>query len=455
MLAASLGAPDAGLLIAVLVLLGLSAILALAETSLVRTTRGRARALEESHRHGARSLARLVEDPERFLAPVLLLVLICQLVAATLVGVVASRLFGAAGVAIATAFEIIVIFVVGEAVPKQWAVRHPDRAALLTAPLVTALTRFPPIRAVSALLIALARLLTPGGTGTSSEPDVSESELLALASVAVDEEVIEREERQLISQVFDFGDTIVREVMRPRPDVVAVESSLPAGAALERSMAAGLSRLPVYAGNVDNVLGIAYTRDLMRAIRDGHELVAVGELARPAHYVPETKRVAPLLREMQQGKFHLAVVVDEYGGTAGLVTLEDLIEELVGEIADEYDVEEPLIESLGDGTYRVSAKMPVDEVNELIAADLPVGDWDTIGGLVLHLRGQVPQEGEAVHWDGFTLVAERVQRRRIGAVRITRTAEEDGEDADRAVAGSYEDDPTGADAPILPVRELQ
>ncbi len=445
--AARVGASDGAYLIAVLVLLGLSAVLSLAETGLVRTSRARARALEEGRHRGARSLARLVEDPERFLAPVLLLVLICQLVAATLVGVEASRLFGPLGVAVATVFEVVVIFVVGEAVPKQWAVRHPDRAALFAAPLVTALLRFPPIRAISGVLIGLARVLTPKGSKHVAEPDVTESELLALADVAVDEALIENEERRLISQVFDFGDTIVREVMRPRPDVVAVEMATPAGAALERAMSAGVSRLPAYAGNVDNIDGIAYTRDLMRAIRDGHEQRPVGELVRPAHYVPETKRVAPLLREMQQGHFHLAVVVDEYGGTAGVVTMEDLIEELVGEIADEFDVEEPLIESLGDDRYRVSAKMPVDEVNELAGTELPVGDWDTIGGLVLHLRGRVPAEGEATTWDGYELVAERVQRRRIGTVRLRRVSPPPSEGEELGESRPGEDDHAPATEP--------
>ncbi len=415
-LASSLGAADAGLLAAVVLLLACSALCSLAETGLVRASKARARALVEAKHHGARSLERLVSDPEHFLAVLLLVALVAQLVTATLVGVEAARLFGALGVAIATVFEIVVIFVVGEAIPKQWAVRNPDRAALLAAPLIAALTAFLPIRLLSSALVALARKLTP--VSKEGEPEVTESELLALADVAVDEAVLETDERQLISKIIDFGDTIVREVMRPRPDVVAIEASTPVGAALEKAMASGLSRLPVYRGNVDDVLGIAYTRDLMVATRHGEEERPVGAVARPAHYVPETKRVAPLMREMQAQQFHLAVVVDEYGGTAGLVTLEDLIEELLGEITDEYDVDEPLVESLGANTYRVSGKMAVDEVNELLGAELPVGEVDTIGGLLLDRRGQVPAEGESVTIDGVELVAERVQRRRIGAVRI-------------------------------------
>jgi putative hemolysin len=422
MLGATLGATDAAIFGAVIVLLALSALLALAETGLVRTSIARARALEEAGRHGARSLVRLVEDPEKFLAPVLLLVLICQLVAATLVGVESARLFGALGVAVATVFEVIVIFVVAEAVPKNWAVRHSDRAALLTAPIVSWVIGFPPVRIVSSMLIGLARLLTPTKHAEQAgQAELTESELLALADVAVDEEVLEQEERVLISSIIEFGDTIVREVMRPRPDVVGVEATTSIGEALEVAIASGFSRLPVYAGTLDDIVGIAYTRDLVRASRSGKERQPVAESLRPAHYVPETKRVAPLLREMQSAQFQIAVVVDEYGGTSGIVTLEDLIEELVGEIADEFDIDEPALVGLGPDHYRVSAKMPVDEVNELLGADLPVGDWDTIGGLVLHLGGHVPTEGEVFTCGEWVLVAERVQRRRIVSVRIEHT----------------------------------
>jgi CBS domain containing-hemolysin-like protein len=406
--------------VAVFVLIAGSAILSLAETGLTRTSRARAKSLDDAGQRGARSLRRLVEEPEAFLAPILLLVLLFQLVAATLVGVIAAQVFGPIGVAVATAFEVVVIFVFSEAVPKQWAVRHSDRAALLAAPLVTTLVRFPPTRVVSGALIGLARLITPGGRSARSAPDVTESELLAFADVAALDEAIESDERILIHSIIEFGDTIVREVMVPRPDVVAVENSVEAGAVLERAIEAGYSRIPVFNQSLDDVIGIAFTKDLIRAARSGKEHCPVSQLCRPANYVPETKRVAPLMREMQAGQFHLAVVIDEYGGTAGVVTLEDLIEELVGEIVDEFDVDEPLIVPLGGGQFRVSSKMDVDEVNELLGADLPAGDWDSIGGLVLAISGHVPSEGESIEVDGHLLVAEKLQGRRIGSVRIAR-----------------------------------
>ncbi|MHB8245442.1 MAG: hemolysin family protein [Acidimicrobiales bacterium] len=414
---------DGLILGAVVVLLAGSAVLALAETGLTRTSRAKAKSLADSHHRGVKALQRLVDDPESFLAPVLLLVLLCQLVAATLVGVVAAHLFGPWGVAAATVFEVVVIFVLGEAVPKQWAVRHADQAALLAAPIVSAVVGFPPVRWFSKLLIGIARAITPGGRSAKSSSDVTESELLAFADVALEDEAIETDERALIHQIIEFGDTIVREVMVPRPDVVAVDADTAVEEVLERAIKAGYSRIPSYRETVDDIVGIAFTKDLVRAVRDGRQHLPVGEVARLAHYVPETKRVAPLLREMQRGQFHIAVVIDEYGGTAGVVTLEDLIEELVGEIVDEFDTIEPLIEPLDNGAFRISGKMPVAEVNELLSAGLPIDDdWDTIGGLVMAKAGRVPVVGETLTIGPYLLTVDRIVGRRIGAVRVERSA---------------------------------
>ena len=424
--------PVDGVLIAVIVvLLVFSGMLALAETSLVRTSRVKAKSLADEQRRGARQLVRLVEKPERFLNPVLLLVLICQLVSATLVGVLAARLLGAIGVLVATVFEVIVIFVLFEAVPKNWAVHNPDRAALFSAPLVDAVIRFPPVQVVSSLLIGMADLMIGrSGKTAVSEHGVTESELRAMADVALAEEVIETEERELIHSIIDFGDAVVREVMVPRPDMVALDAATTVSAALQAALDAGYSRLPVYRRNIDDIVGIAYAKDLMRAEQTGSGGEEVGAHVRQAYFVPETKRLSGLLSEMQEAKFHMAMVVDEYGGTAGLVTLEDLIEELVGEIVDEFDVEEPPVERLPDGSVVVTGRMAVDEAAELLDAELPQGGWDTVGGLVLDLAGRVPREGEAVEVDGLRLTAERVQGRRIGRVRIERTAPVDAHTAE-------------------------
>jgi len=194
-------------------------------------------------------------------------------------------------------------------------------------------------------------------------------------------------------------------------------------AALDIALEAGRSRVPAIEQQIDDVVGIAYTKDLIQAVRSGTGSEPVGGQVRPAHFVPETKRVADLMREMQSDKYHLAVVINEYGGTAGLVTLEDLIEELVGEIVDEFDVEEIPVEELADGGLRVSARLPIDDVNDLLDADLPTGAWDTVGGLVFDLLGHVPVTGESVTSGGLRLKVDRVNGRRIERVSIVPTAD--------------------------------
>jgi putative hemolysin len=410
---------DAGLIAVIVAATFVAAFLALAETALTKMSRIKAMTLAEEGRRSANKLTALVEHPERFLNPVLLLTLLCHLVIATLVGILAERHWGAGGVAIATAIETSVIFVFAEAAPKTWAVQHPERSALLSAPLVSTIVSFLPIRVITRGLIGLSNVILPG-KGLKEGPFVSEEELLALADVAVEEDVIEREERQLIHSIIEFGDTVVREVMIPRPDMVTAEARASVHDVMELAISAGYSRIPVYDQGIDDIVGIVYAKDLMKAQRDDGSERPVRELARPARFVPETKRVAELMPEMQREKAHMAIVVDEYGGTAGLVTLEDLIEELVGEIVDEYDVEEAPAEPLPDGGVRVNARMPIDEVSELLGAEFPEGDFDTVGGLMFNLLGHVPHEGETVDVNGHRLQAERVQGRRIGRVRITR-----------------------------------
>jgi CBS domain containing-hemolysin-like protein len=414
--AASATAADAWMGAAIVLLLFVTMLLAGAETALVRMPKTRAQGLAADGRKGAGALVDLVDDGQ-YVNAVLLVLLVCQLVQATLVGVVADRLWGVTGVVIATAVDVVVVFVVAASLPRTWAVLNPDRAALAAARPIRALVRFPPLRIASRALIGLTNLLLPG-RGLAQGPYVSEEELLAVAELGVEEGVIEEDERALIESIIEFGDTVVREVMVPRPDMVTVAGDFRVADVMEVMLLNGYSRLPVCGDGIDDVVGLAYAKDLMRAERDGKEGRPVAELARSARYVPETKRVPDMLREMQGEKFHMAIVVDEYGGTAGLVTLEDIIEELVGEIVDEFDVEDPIVEPLPGGGVRVDARTALDEVNDLLHADLPEGDWDTIGGLLYGRLGHVPVEGESVQVDGWQLTAQRIQGRRIGRVRI-------------------------------------
>jgi putative hemolysin len=426
---------DAIYVVVIVVLLAGSGVLAMAETSLVRMSRIKAKSLVDEKRRGARNLARLVENPANFLNPILLLVLICQLVSATLVGLVAEDLFGGLGVLLGIVFEVVIIFVFFEAVPKNWAVQNPDRAALLSAPFVSALTHFPPIRWLSQLLIGLANRIIGAASddeGGTHEAYITDAELKAMADVAHEENVIEGDERTFIHSIIDFGDTVAREVMTPRPDMVTVEADATVRLALEAALGAGYSRIPVEEEGIDDIIGIAYIKDLVRDERVGKSDQLVRLSMRPAHFIPESKDVSDLLREMQEQKYHMAIVVDEYGGTAGLITLEDLLEELVGDIVDEFDVEEPTVERLADGSVMVNAGYSVDDADDLLGADLPQGPWDTVGGLMLDLIGRVPNAGDSVEVDGFRLTALDVRGRRIGRIRIEATGRrsdfEDGED---------------------------
>jgi putative hemolysin len=442
-LSVTVSATDAWLLVAIGVLLTMATLLAAAETALGRVAPSRADALAGESRRGAAALVDLLGRPERFVTPVLFLRLACLLVQAVLVGIVADRLFGVVGMVVATTVDLVVAFVLAETAPKTWAILNSERAALAAAGPVRALTRVQPLRLATRGLIGLTNMVVPG-KGLQHGPFVSSGdELLAVAGLGVEEGVIEEDERALIESIIEFGDTVVREVMVPRPDMVTVPATFRAADVMEVVLLNGYSRLPVCGvDGLDDVLGLAYAKDLMGAERDGKENAPVAELLRPARFVPETKRVPDMLREMQRDKFHMAIVVDEYGGTAGLVTLEDIIEELVGEIVDEFDRDDPSIEPLPGGGIRVDGRTSLDEVNELLRARLPEGDWDTIGGLVYDQLGHVPVEGESVRLGGWRLAAQRIQGRRIGRVSIT---PEPGSQGTTPTAGG--DDPDGPVSP--------
>ena len=422
LLAAEMTSSDTLILAIVIGLLFVSAFLAIAETAITRVSRSKAAAMVEEGRKGAKQLQDLVNHPERFLNPVLLVVSLCQLVQAALTGILADRLFGTWGVVISLFINVALVFVIAESAPKTWALQHPERSALLAARPVAALVAFAPLRIVARGLIGLTNVILPG-KGLKDGPFVSEEEILALADVAVEEDVIEAGERVLIESIIEFGDTVAREVMVPRPDMVAVPADFRVADVMEVAILNGYSRLPAFGDGVDDIVGLIYAKDLMKADRDGLQNVEVSTLLRQATFIPETKRIAELLREMQAKAFHMAIVVDEYGGTAGLVTLEDLIEELVGEIVDEYDREEAMVEPMPDGSIRVNARLAVDELNDLLGAHLPEGDWDSVGGLMFHQFGRVASAGASVEVDGLELRVDRLTGRRISRVVVTRLPE--------------------------------
>jgi len=409
-----------GIAAIVLLLFLFSIFLAVAETAFVRMNRIRALALAEEGSRPAEKMVRMLEQPEQTLNVVLLLVLIAQLTSATLLGVLLESIAGSLALLVGIVGQIVIFFVIGEVAPKTYAIQHTDRAALGMASFLHFITYFRPLRVLSSGLIGLANVMLPG-KGLARGPFVTEGEIRAMVDEAADEEAIETEERRLIHSIFEFGDTVVREAMQPRTEMVAIEADETIEAAIETAIEGGYSRIPVYEHTTDTILGLVYLKDLVGRARSSEGERPVRAAVRPAVFVPEQKRVAVLLREMQAEQFHMAMVVDEYGGIAGLVTLEDLLEEIVGEIADEYDLDEPRVERLGDGSLRVPGRTPIHAVSEELGIELPDTEWDTVGGLVFNLLGHVPEEGEEVSFQGIDFRTERVQGRRIVSVRITRS----------------------------------
>jgi putative hemolysin len=404
-------------LIGVLVMIALAALLAAAETAITRVSSARAEALVEEGRRGAGVLRGLIDQRERVLNPILFVVLGCQLGAATIVAVIGDRRWGTGMFLVVFALELLFVYAFAEALPKSWALKNPDRSALTVSPIVRLLSSIPPLRWIANGIVSVFGAdVTSADSHTDGE--VSEEELLALAEEAAASDVIDEDERVLIEHIIEFGDTVVDEIMVPRPDIVALSLDATVAEAFELVIGRGFSRVPAYDEGIDDIVGIVHAKDLMRSHRDGCADTPVREVMRAPVFVPESKRIAQLLREMQAQRFHQAIVIDEYGGTAGLITLEDLLEEVVGEITDEFDVEQPLIENLGEGRYRVNGRAMLYDLADLLDADLPSGEWSTVGGLMFNTLGYVPVAGESVTVDGHRFVVERVQGRRIDRVLI-------------------------------------
>jgi CBS domain containing-hemolysin-like protein len=411
---------DIAMLVVILVMTCLAALLALAETSITRMTRSRAVALAQSQPKAGGRVLRIVENLERDLNSIYLSVNIVQTIQAALVGVLAANLFGAAGVAVGIVLNVLVLFVIAEAAPKTWALQHTERAALFTAPVVEFAGWV--LRLPARALIGVANIILPG-KGLKKGPFVTEEEILALAEEAMEHSVIEESERDLIESIIDFGDTVVREIMVPRTDMVMIGEDATVAECIDRAIDKGMSRIPVYGESRDDIEGIVYVKDAMRAEREGGAERSVRDLLRPAMFVPENKRVTELLAEMQSRRTHMAIVIDEYGGTAGLATLEDLLEELVGEITDEFDEEVADVDELSNGDVLVNAKLNVGDVNEQLEISLPEGNYDSLGGLVFELLGRVPLAGDSVEVPeaAVRLIVERLDGNRVVRVRLVRT----------------------------------
>jgi CBS domain containing-hemolysin-like protein len=403
----------------------LAGLLSAAEAALSRVSATHAERIAAEGRRGGVALRRVADDTGGYLAPLLFLQVCAELFAAVCVATICVRLIGPDWAAIlvaggATAIEVYALVgVVGRTLGRQ----HTEHVALALAPVAVVLRRL--LGPLSALLVVASNVLA-AGQRTHSGQRTSQAELRDLVDLAEARQVIERGEREMINSVFELGDTIARAVMVPRTDIVFIDRAKTVRHAFSLALRSGFSRLPVIGESEDDVVGVAYLKDLARrAYDDEGRSAPVGEVARPATFVPESKPVDELLRDMQAEHTHIAVVIDEYGGTAGLVTIEDILEEIVGEITDEYDRETAPIEQIDANTARVSARLPVDELAELYGVELDFDGVETVGGLLAATLGRVPIPGAAASVAGLSLTAEAAGGRhnRIGTVVVRRLDE--------------------------------
>src|SRR4051794_13664813 len=411
---------DLAFVVAAALLVIFAAVLAGADSAFSRMSRTRVEEVVRDNKRGSERLQRIAENPPHYLNVLLLLRVAAELIATVFIAAVTLDRLGVRwqAILITAGVMTVVSYVIVGVAARTLGRQHPAAVACRTAGMTLALTRV--LGPLPRLLILLGNAVTPG-PGFREGPFSSEAELRDLVDLAEESRVIESGEREMIHSVFELGDTIAREVMVPRTDIVFIERGKTARQALSLALRSGFSRIPVLGENEDDVVGVVYLKDLARRAHDGRESDKVEDLMRPASYVPESKPVDELLREMQVGQVHFAIVIDEYGGTAGLVTIEDILEEIVGEIADEYDKEAPRVEKLSDGKLRVTARLPVDELAELTGVELPdEEDVETVAGLMARELGRVPIPGATCTVQGLTLTAEgaKGRRNRVGTVLV-------------------------------------
>jgi putative hemolysin len=399
------------------------------ETALVALSRHRLSHLKETHKPYARAIQSWLDNPNKLLTTMLIginLVAIGSSALATTIMINLAQLFGwrqELVVGASTAAVALIVIMFGEIIPKIVAIHNPERVTLLLLLPLWWIDLFltPITEAMVWISNGIIRLF--GGRPSRKGPFVTEAEILNLLSIGEEEGVLEKQEREMITGVLEFTDATVAEVLVPRVDMVAVECGKTVEEMVAFAEEAGHSRIPVYRDTVDNIVGVLYTKDLLKAIAEGKEHEKIEGYLREAYFVPENKRLVDLLKDFQKKRMHLAMVVDEYGGTSGLVTLEDLLEEIVGEIRDEYDTEEPLFRRIDAQTLRADARIDLEELSELLGTGLPEGEYKTLGGLIFELSGRVPKERESFRLGNLEFTVEKILRRRILTVRIVKKVE--------------------------------
>ena len=426
------GIPTAALIACAVIVLALGALLSAGESALLRFTRAAADDLIEEGRRGATRVRRLAEHRTRVLGALSVARVAVDMLAAVLITLAASGLVRAwwQVLALALLANIILLGVVVGFSPRTYGRRNPAGTLLALGGL---LTWVDVLAAPQRRLVSRTRRPESAPTDAETREAVNE-DLREMIDEIGETDTIEDEDREMMRSVVELGQTLVREVMVPRTDMVTIDAHKPASAAMRLFIRSGYSRVPVIGEDADDVRGILYLKDVLRrlAAHPEHEELAVAGFVRDAEYVPEMKPADDLLREMQTGRFHMALAVDEYGGTAGLVTMEDLLEEVVGELTDEHDPELPEVVEVAPGTYRVPARLALDELGELFDLEIDDDDVDTVGGLLTKAIGRVPLPGAAGDTQGVHLQAEEAtgRRRQVSTILASRTPapEEDTDD---------------------------
>jgi len=394
-----------------------SAFFSSAEAAFISLPKTRIKHMVSTEVRGAERVAKITEQPERLLATVLLCNEFVQTAAAALGTVIAISLWREdIGVLLSTIAVTILILIFAGVAPKSFAVRHAERMALVYAY---------PMEVITKLVSPLAGILTRFGllvSGGGSVPLVSEEEVRSMISVGHTEGTFEDTEAEMLHNVFDFGDRSVREVMTPRTEVIWIEMGIKLADFLDTYAESPHTRFPVYSDSIDNVVGILSIKDVLMAQAKGSlgKDSAIDELVRPVHFVPETKRIAQLFTEMQSQNYHMVVVVDEYGVTSGIVTMEQLLGEIVGRLGDELMAEAKDFEFIDEQTVQIDGSMRVEDANEELGLGLPQGDYDTVAGFVLSLLGRIPKEGEQLRYNGLKLVITEMRRLKIEKILVTK-----------------------------------
>lgn len=413
-------------LVSLVILLLLSAFFSSSETAFLSSKRIRIRHLAEEGNKRAKLVQKLMKDPEKVVAAVVIGNNIVNVAASALATSVAIHIFGNEGIGIAIGVMTFLILVVGEITPKGVAVKNAERLILAFARPLYFVTKVlsPVATALNGIARGFSRLF---GGELDRNPFLTGEEFKTLLTMAHEEGSLEEEERERLRNVYEFSDIIAREVMTPRTDMVCVDVAASLETVRGIIVKTGFSRIPVYKENVDHVVGILYAKDLLQYLPgDNYQLT---DIIRDPYFIPDTKKVDELLEEMQKRKVHLAIVVDEWGGTAGIVTIEDLLEEIVGEIFDEYDVTKIPIRQIDEETTLFSGGVPIDEVNNVLTVNIPENGFETIGGFMLDQFGRIPKEGEKISFNGVDFIVFKTDGVRIMTVKAKTFPQESDKEA--------------------------